>query len=104
MQRFPFPFFILLSVNILCGLQLYSGFWVHQVSRRLVGAESILSLMGYAPRSTPPNSTRPDSSCLMLEGVLDPDLISRLALDCLIAYCECQVGILMRNVLLPNSD
>ncbi|KAK4311512.1 hypothetical protein Pmani_016980 [Petrolisthes manimaculis] len=72
-------------------IKLYSGFWVHQVSRRLLGAESILSLMGYAPCPTLPNSTRPDSSFLVLEGVLDPDLISRLALDCLIAYCECQV-------------
>lgn len=72
-------------------IKLYSGFWMHQVSRRLAGAESILSLMGYTPRPVPPTSTRPDPSCLVLEGVLDPDLISRLALDCLIAYCECQV-------------
>lgn len=74
------------------SFQLYSGFWVHQVAHHLAGAESILSLMGYAPQSgsTAGTASR-DSSRLVLEDVLDPDLISRLALDCLIAYCECQV-------------
>ena len=73
--------------------QLYSGFWVHQVAHHLAGAEAILSLMGYGPQASPPagSSAYRDPSCLVLEGVLDPDLISRLALDCLIAYCECQV-------------
>ncbi|XP_068217516.1 protein tamozhennic [Palaemon carinicauda] len=73
-------------------VKLYSGFWVHQVARHLSGAESVLSLMGYGPRGSHPADTgENDPSCLVLEGVLDPDLISRLALDCLIAYCECQV-------------
>lgn len=74
-------------------IKLYSGFWVHQVAHHLAGAESILSLMGYAPQSGPTagSSGCRDPSCLVLEDVLDPDLISRLALDCLIAYCECQV-------------
>ncbi|KAK8721972.1 hypothetical protein OTU49_012403, partial [Cherax quadricarinatus] len=74
-------------------IKLYSGFWVHQVAHHLAGAESVLSLMGYVPRSRPPagSSDCGDPACLVLEGVLDPDLISRLALDCLIAYCECQV-------------
>ncbi|KAG7162665.1 tamozhennic-like, partial [Homarus americanus] len=74
-------------------VKLYSGFWIHQVARHLGGAESVLSLMGYVPRSSPPagSSDCGDLACLLLEGVLDPDLISRLALDCLIAYCECQV-------------
>lgn len=74
-------------------ITLYSGFWVHQVARHLAGAESVLSLMGYAPRSSPSagSSGCGDRTCLVLDGVLDPDLISRLALDCLIAYCECQV-------------
>lgn len=75
------------------SFQLYSGFWVHQVAHHLAGAESILSLMGYAPQSGPTAgaSSCRDPACLVLEDVLDPDLISRLALDCLIAYCECQV-------------
>lgn len=74
-------------------IKLYSGFWVHQVAHHLASAEGILSLMGYAPQASPPpgSSAYRDPSCLVLEGVLDPDLISRLALDCLIAYCECQV-------------
>lgn len=77
----------------LFSFQLYSGFWMHQVAHHLAGAESILSLMGYAPKSTPAGGSinLHDPSCLVLEDVLDPDLISRLALDCLIAYCECQV-------------
>ena len=67
---------------------------MHQVARHLNGAESVLSLMGYAPRASRPSDTGEinDPACLVLEGVLDPDLISRLALDCLIAYCECQVS------------
>lgn len=74
-------------------LKLYSGFWVHQVARHLAGAETVLALMGYVPRSSTStgSSEGADPACLVLEGVLDPDLISRLSLDCLIAYCECQV-------------
>ncbi|XP_064112380.1 uncharacterized protein LOC135219497 isoform X2 [Macrobrachium nipponense] len=74
-------------------VKLYSGFWVHQVARHLSGAENVLSLMGYTPRASHPaeSGDSSDPACLALEGVLDPDLISRLALDCLIAYCECQV-------------
>ncbi|CAL4155936.1 unnamed protein product, partial [Meganyctiphanes norvegica] len=73
-------------------IKLYSGFWNHQVARHLVGAETILTIMGYTPvtdTSTP--NREPSSPTMKLEGVLDPDLISRLALDCLIAYCECQI-------------
>ncbi|KAK7068834.1 spermatogenesis-associated protein 2 [Halocaridina rubra] len=74
-------------------IKLYSGFWVHQVARHLSGAENVLSLMGYASQSghSAESGDISNPSCLVLEGVLDPDLISRLALDCMIAYCECQV-------------
>lgn len=73
-------------------IKLYSGFWNHQVARHLVGAETILTIMGYMSNSDTSSPTRdPSSPTMKLDGVLDPDLISRLALDCLIAYCECQI-------------
>ncbi|XP_076069440.1 PUB and ZnF_RBZ domain-containing protein tamozhennic isoform X2 [Oratosquilla oratoria] len=75
-------------------IKLYSGFWVHQVANQLVGAESVLALMGYVPiplDSAAGPSAHNQPAKMLLEGVIDPDLISRLALDCLIAYCECQV-------------
>jgi len=73
-------------------IKLYNGFWNHQVARHLVGAETILTIMGYTPvTDTSTQSRDPSTPTMKLEGVLDPDLISRLALDCLIAYCECQI-------------
>ncbi|KAB7496270.1 Protein tamozhennic [Armadillidium nasatum] len=79
-------------------IKLHNGFWVHQVSSQLTGAEYILELMGYVSTASKSNSVCLDYSSgkpknsdhYFLQGVIDPDLIARLALDCMIAYCECQ--------------
>ena len=68
----------------------------------LIGAESILSLMGYHQKPSPLGHSSKSPVCYVLEGVLDPDLISRLALDCMIAYCECQVSKNFKNQNLLN--
>lgn len=84
---------------------------MHQVANHLTGAESILELMGYVCISsksvTAPGSSeslspvnRHSPQHYVLQGVIDPDLLARLALDCMIAYCECQVSVVLMRCAL----
>lgn len=64
-------------------VKLYSGYFKHTVDTHLLNAESIFILLGYEKHN----------EVLFFEGPIDPDHVTQVALDCLIAYVECQVMI-----------
>ncbi|XP_055941299.1 uncharacterized protein LOC129971498 [Argiope bruennichi] len=63
-------------------IKLYSGFYKHSVESQLFGGSSMLCLLGYQFS---------DDGVLYLDEPVDPDKVARVALDCLIAYVECQI-------------
>ncbi|XP_076339005.1 PUB and ZnF_RBZ domain-containing protein tamozhennic isoform X1 [Tachypleus tridentatus] len=63
-------------------IKLFSGFYRHLVQRQLPGAEVFFLLMGYS---------QAEDGVLFLQGPVDPDQLSHIALDCLIAFVECQI-------------
>ncbi|GFQ79020.1 protein tamozhennic [Trichonephila clavata] len=63
-------------------IKLYSGFYKHSVESQLFEGGSVLALLGYQFS---------DDSVLFLDEPVDPDKVARVALDCLIAYVECQI-------------
>ncbi|KAK5647584.1 hypothetical protein RI129_002476 [Pyrocoelia pectoralis] len=63
-------------------IQLYSGFYKHQIDSNLVGAEVIFEVMGYK---------HDGDGILAFEGPICPDRVISISQDCLIAYVECQI-------------
>ncbi len=67
--------------------QQYSGFYTHNVSSALYGADRLLSLMGYAPTA--------NLVMALDEGAhgrtVDQDAVVTVARDCVLAYVECQI-------------
>lgn len=62
--------------------QTYSGYYKHEVDVNLIGAELMFELMGY--RHTALGE-------LILEGPIDPDKVSNVSRDAIVAFVECQV-------------
>ncbi|XP_075217462.1 PUB and ZnF_RBZ domain-containing protein tamozhennic [Lycorma delicatula] len=63
-------------------IKTYCGYYKHHVQSGLVGAELILEAMGYK---------RTSQSSLVLDGPVDPDRVSIVSQDSLIALVECQI-------------
>ncbi|XP_015929538.1 uncharacterized protein [Parasteatoda tepidariorum] len=63
-------------------IKLYSGFYKHSVESQLLGGSSMFHLLGYQFT---------EKGVLFLDEPVDPDKVARVALDCLIAYVECQL-------------
>ncbi|XP_013784948.1 uncharacterized protein LOC106469038 [Limulus polyphemus] len=63
-------------------IKLFSGFYRHLVQRQLPGAEIFFLLMGY---------NQAEDGVLFQQGPVDPDQLSHITLDCLIAFVECQI-------------
>ena len=69
-------------------LQLYGGFYKHKIERHLCQPEAVLELLGYV---------RQGNSMILPQKPLDPDEVTFVALDCLIANVECKVLLLLRS-------
>ncbi|KAK7872358.1 hypothetical protein R5R35_006987 [Gryllus longicercus] len=63
-------------------LKMYCGFYKHEIEANLVGAEVMLEAMGYKHTG---NTT------MVLEGPIDPDRVSNVSRDSLMASVECQL-------------
>lgn len=61
---------------------MYSGFYKHQIEGNLVGAEVMFEAMGYKYYS---------DGILILDGPIDPDRVTQVSQDSIVAYIECQV-------------
>lgn len=64
------------------NLKTYSGYYKHEVDANLIGAELMFELMGY--RHTGLGE-------LILEGPIDPDKVSSVSRDSIVAFVECQI-------------
>lgn len=64
--------------------QTYSGYYKHEIEANLIGAELMFELMGYRHASL---------GELILEGPIDPDKVSNVSRDAIVAFVECQVTI-----------
>lgn len=64
--------------------QTYSGYYKHEVEANLIGAELMFEQMGYKHTGL---------GVLTLEGPIDPDKVSSVSRDAIVAFVECQVNI-----------
>lgn len=63
-------------------LRTYSGYYKHEVEANLIGAEMMFELMGYKHTGL---------GVLTLEGPIDPDKVSFVSRDAIVASVECQI-------------
>lgn len=63
-------------------LQTFSGYYKHEIEANLIRADLMFELMGYK-RSGP--------GILTLDGPIDPDKVSNVSRDAIVAYVECQI-------------
>ncbi|XP_033224310.1 uncharacterized protein LOC117177631 isoform X2 [Belonocnema kinseyi] len=63
-------------------LRTYSGYYKHEVEANLIGAEVMFELMGYKHTGL---------GVLSLEGPIDPDKVSFVSRDAIVAFVECQI-------------
>lgn len=63
-------------------LRTYSGFYKHEIEANLIGAELMFELMGYKHTGL---------GVLTLEAPLDPDIVSSVSRDAIVAFVECQI-------------
>ncbi|XP_049963535.1 protein tamozhennic isoform X1 [Schistocerca serialis cubense] len=63
-------------------MKMYCGFYKHEVEANLIGAELMLEAMGYKHTG---------SSIMVLDGPIDPDRVSNVSRDSLVAFVECQL-------------
>lgn len=63
-------------------MKMYCGFYKHEVEANLIGAELMLEAMGYKHTG---------SSVMVLDGPIDPDRVSNVSRDSLVAFVECQL-------------
>lgn len=71
----------------------FSGYYRHTIESPLIGTKNILHAMGYK------NQQKDASGILNLESPLDPDKLAKVALDCLVAFVECQVMIQVHDMM-----
>lgn len=64
------------------NIKMYSGFYKHSIDSPLPDAHQIFQAMGYSVLN---------KLELELEEPVDPDPVRHVALDCLVAYVECQI-------------
>ncbi|XP_032670478.1 uncharacterized protein LOC116843812 isoform X2 [Odontomachus brunneus] len=60
----------------------YSGYYKHEVEANLIGAELMFEQMGYKHTGL---------GVLTLEGPIDPDKVSSVSRDAIVAFVECQI-------------
>ncbi|KYN40724.1 Protein tamozhennic [Trachymyrmex septentrionalis] len=60
----------------------YSGYYKHEVEANLIGAELMFEQMGYKHTGL---------GILTLEGPIDPDKVSNVSRDAIVAFVECQI-------------
>nr|XP_012234036.1 PREDICTED: uncharacterized protein LOC105678903 [Linepithema humile] len=60
----------------------YSGYYKHEVEANLIGAELMFEQMGYKHTGL---------GMLTLEGPIDPDKVSSVSRDTIVAFVECQI-------------
>lgn len=63
-------------------LRTYSGYYKHEIEANLIGAELMFELMGYKHAGL---------GTLTLEGPIDPDRVSSVSRDAIVAFVECQI-------------
>ncbi|XP_015114892.1 uncharacterized protein LOC107039657 [Diachasma alloeum] len=63
-------------------LRTYSGYYKHEIEANLIGAELMFELMGYKHTGL---------GTLTLEGPIDPDRVSSVSRDAIVAFVECQI-------------
>ncbi|XP_034951774.1 uncharacterized protein tamo [Chelonus insularis] len=63
-------------------LRTYSGYYKHEIEANLIGAELMFELMGYKHTGL---------GVLTLEGPIDPDKVSYVSRDAIVAFVECQI-------------
>ncbi|CAK9833564.1 Protein tamozhennic [Anthophora retusa] len=63
-------------------LRTYSGYYKHEVEANLIGAELMFEQMGYKHTGL---------GVLTLEGPIDPDKVSSISRDAIVAFVECQI-------------
>ncbi|KZC11753.1 PREDICTED: protein tamozhennic [Dufourea novaeangliae] len=63
-------------------LRTYSGYYKHEVEANLIGAELMFEQMGYKHTGL---------GVLTLEGPIDPDKVSNVSRDAIVAFVECQI-------------
>ncbi|XP_043280750.1 uncharacterized protein tamo [Venturia canescens] len=63
-------------------LRTYSGYYKHEIEANLIGAELMFELMGYKHTGL---------GVLTLEGPIDPDRVSNVSRDAIVAFVECQI-------------
>ncbi|XP_033336472.1 PUB and ZnF_RBZ domain-containing protein tamozhennic [Megalopta genalis] len=63
-------------------LRTYSGYYKHEVEANLIGAELMFEQMGYKHTGL---------GVLTLEGPIDPDKVSSVSRDAIVAFVECQI-------------
>lgn len=63
-------------------LRMYSGYYKHEVEANLIGAELMFEQMGYKHTGL---------GVLTLEGPIDPDKVSSVSRDAIVAFVECQI-------------
>ncbi|XP_024877467.1 uncharacterized protein LOC112458216 [Temnothorax curvispinosus] len=60
----------------------YSGYYKHEVEANLIGAELMFEQMGYKHTGL---------GVVTLEGPIDPDKVSNVSRDAIVAFVECQI-------------
>ncbi|KAK2577266.1 hypothetical protein KPH14_003404 [Odynerus spinipes] len=63
-------------------LRTYSGYYKHEVQANLIGAELMFEQMGYKHAGR---------EVLVLEGPIDPDKVTNVSRDAIVAFVECQI-------------
>ncbi|XP_076234113.1 PUB and ZnF_RBZ domain-containing protein tamozhennic isoform X2 [Calliopsis andreniformis] len=63
-------------------LRTYSGYYTYEVEANLIGAELMFEQMGYKHTGL---------GVLTLEGPIDPDKVSSVSRDAIVAFVECQI-------------
>jgi spermatogenesis-associated protein 2 len=61
---------------------LFCGFYKHEIEANLAGAELMFQAMGYKHTG---------QTAMVLDGPIDPDRVSSVSRDSLMAFVECQV-------------
>ncbi|KDR22028.1 Protein tamozhennic [Zootermopsis nevadensis] len=67
-------------------MKLFCGFYKHEIEANLAGAEMMLQAMGYKHAG---------QTIMVLDGPIDPDRVSNVSRDSLMAFVECQ---LLKNI------
>ncbi|KAF6216876.1 hypothetical protein GE061_001226 [Apolygus lucorum] len=76
-------------------IQMYSGYYEHNVRNILIGGEHMLMYMGYE---------HVGDGVMYLEGPVDPDRVALVSKDCFIASTECQVMFQIYSEMISRSN